>query len=189
MTQEADSTRYTVQQYFDLVTQGILQPDDRVELLEGVIVAEPPTDPPHASGITRVDTALRRALGERAVIRVQQPFIVGGYSVPEPDVAVVPGTEADYDTQHPTQALLIVEVAASSLPQDRLTKSRIYAAAQVPEYWVINLRDRCVEVFRDPDAAKRLYRKRQEAQRGDGIDLAAMPDVSVRVDELLPGQA
>ena len=158
MAQETDPTRYSVQEYFDLVTRGVLQPDDRVELLEGVIVAEPPMDPPHASGITRVDRALRRALGERVIIRVQQPFIVGGYSVPEPDVAVVPGTEADYDTQHPTQALLIVEVAASSLPQDRLTKSRIYAAAHVPEYWVVNLRDRCVEVFRDPDAVNRMYR-------------------------------
>src|SRR5262245_11638743 len=131
MTQETDSTRYSVEQYFDLVTQGVLQPDDRVELLEGIIVAEPPMDPPHASGITRVDKALRRTCGDRSVIRAQQPFIVGGYSVPEPDVAVVPGTEADYDRQHPTHALLVVEVSASSLPQDRLTKSRIYAAAQV----------------------------------------------------------
>ena len=187
MTQEPDPTRYTVQQYFDLVPQGILRPDDRVELLEGVIVAEPPMDPPHASGITRVDRALRRAFGERVVIRVQQPFIVGGYSVPEPDVAVVPGTDADYDTQHPTQALLIVEVAASSLPQDRLTKSRIYAAAQVPEYWVVNLRDRCVEMFRDPDAATRLYRDRRVAQSGDEVDLATLPGVSLRVDDLLPG--
>ena len=187
MTQEADSARYTVQQYFDLVTQGILQPDDRVELLEGIIVAEPPMDPPHASGITRVDRALRRAFGERVIIRVQQPFIVGGYSVPEPDVAVVPGTEADYDTQHPTEALLVVEVAASSLPQDRLTKSRIYAAAEVPEYWIVNLRDRCVEVFRDPDAASRFYRDRRVVPRGGELDLATMPGVSVRVDDLLPG--
>jgi Uma2 family endonuclease len=118
---------------------------------------------------------------------VQQPFIVGGCSVPEPDVAVVPGTDADYDTQHPTQALLVVEVAASSLPQDRLTKSRIYTAAQVPEYWVVNLRDRCVEVFRDPDAATRLYRDRGVAQSGDEVDLAALPGVSLRVDDLLPG--
>jgi Uma2 family endonuclease len=189
MAHKMDPARYTVEQYFDLVTQGVLQPDDRVELLEGVIVAEPPMDPPHASGTTRVDTALRRVLGGRAVVRVQQPFIVGGYSVPEPDVAVVPGTEADYDTHHPTQGLLIVEVAASSLPQDRLTKSRIYAAAEVPEYWVVNLRDRCVEVFRNPDAANRLYRDRGVAQPGEGIDLAAMPGASVRVDELLPGPA
>jgi Uma2 family endonuclease len=187
MAQATDSTRYTVEQYFDLVTQGLLQPDDRVELLEGIIVAAPPIDPPHASGTTRVDTALRRGLGGRAVVRNQQPFIVGGYSVPEPDVAVVPGTEADYDTRHPTQALLIVEVAASSLSQDRLTKSRIYAAAQVPEYWVLNLRDRCVEVSRDPDTTKRLYRARRVAQPGDAIDLAAMPGVSIRVDDLLPG--
>jgi len=186
MSQEANTSRYTVEQYFDLVTQGILQPDDRVELLEGVIVAEPPMDPPHASGISRVDRALRRTLGEQVLIRVQAPFIVGGYSVPEPDVAVVPGTVADYDGHHPTQALLVVEVAASSLPQDRLTKSRIYAAAKVPEYWVVNLRDRCVEIFRDPDAGGRLYRDRRVVQPGELIQLAAMTAASVRVDDLLP---
>ncbi len=186
MTYEADPTRYSVEQYFDLVTQGVLRPDDRVELLEGVIVAEPPIDPPHASGTTRVDTVLRRVLGGRAVVRNQLPFIVGGYSVPEPDVAVVPGREADYDTRHPTQALLIVEVAASSLQQDRLTKSRIYAAALVPEYWVLNLRDRCVEVFRAPDAAQRLYRDRCVAQPDETIELVALPGVMVPVGDLLP---
>lgn len=179
-------TRYTVDSYFALVESGDLLPDDRVELLEGVIVAEPLQNPPHASGTTRVSTTLRKAIGERAVIRVQLPFIVGPYSVPEPDVAVVPGSEADYDERHPTAALLIVEVADTSLPQDRLSKSRIYAAAGCPEYWLLNLRDDCVEVFRAPNEQARQYAERSVARRGDRLELVAIPGAHVAVDDLVP---
>src|SRR5689334_14850609 len=87
---------YSVDTYFGLVASGTLAPDERVELLEGVIVAEPPQEPRHASAITRLDSALRTAIEGRAVVRVQLPFIVGSHSAPEPDIAVVPGSEGDY---------------------------------------------------------------------------------------------
>src|SRR5207249_5011895 len=112
---------------FGLVNEGALQPDDRVELLEGVVVSMAPQSPEHASATSRIDRTLREAVGRRAVIRVQCPLLAGRYSIPEPDIAVVPGKEADYDHEHPREALLAVEVADSSLAQDRLTKSRIYA--------------------------------------------------------------
>lgn len=179
-------SRYTVEGYFGLVRDGLLDADEHVELLEGVIVAEPPQDPPHASGTMHVVEALRDAVGRRAILRVQMPFIAGPFSAPEPDVALVAGRVADYEERHPTQALLIVEVAQSSLPQDRLSKSRIYAAARVLEYWIVNLRGDCVEVFRRPDAEQRLYAERIIARRGDRIVLEAFPDSEVRVEDLLP---
>jgi len=178
--------RYTSQTYFDLVETGVLRASDRVELLEGVIVAMSPQSPPHAAATSQVDRALREAAGRRAAIRVQLPFVAGGHSVPEPDVAVVPGTEADYATAHPTTALLIVEVADSSLLQDRLTKTAIYAAAAVPEYWIINLRDDCVEVFRTPDAGTRSYRDTHVARRGQSIQIVGLAAAGVQVDDLLP---
>lgn len=177
---------YSVDAYFDLVRQGVLDEDDRVELLDGVIVAEPPMDPPHATGITMVAEALRSAVATRALIRIQSPFIAGFHSAPEPDVAVVSGGPATYLNHHPSSALLVVEVSQSSLKQDRLSKSRIYAGAQVPEYWILNLRDDCIEVFRTPDAAQRVYCERVIAQRGDHLRLVALPDVGVAVDDLLP---
>ena len=180
--------RYTTERYFGLVEEGTLSPDDHVELLEGVIVAEPPQEPRHASGTTRIADALREAIGRRAVLRVQLPLIAGRYSAPEPDVAVVPGKNSDYDRAHPATALLVVEVADSSLPQDRLTKSRIYAGAAVLEYWIVNLRDDCVEVFRRPDAETRLYAERQVAGRGDTLSLTAFPGSTIAVDDLLPGR-
>ncbi len=187
MTQAAPlDSRYTSQAYFNLVETGVLTANDRVELLEGVIVAMSPQNPRHASSTTRVDSALRRAVGGRAVIRVQLPFIAGGYSVPEPDVIVVPGQESDYDDAHPTTALLVVEVADSSLLQDRLTKAAIYAAANVPEYWLVNLRDDCVEVFRAPDPTMRQYRERRVAQRSERLEIIGLPNGSVAVEDLLP---
>jgi len=103
-------------------------------------------------------------------------------------LAVVPGRESDYEKAHPTGALLLVEVAQWSLPQDRVTKRGIYAAAGVPEYWIVNLRDDRVEVLRAPDRKARLYRETSIARRGARITLAALPDASVALDELLPGR-
>jgi len=177
---------YTVDAYFRLVHDGVLREDDRVELLDGVIVAEPPMDPPHASGIAMVGDALRQAIGARAAVRIQSPFIAGTHSVPEPDVALVAGQSADYADHHPDSAFLVAEVSASSLPQDRLSKSRIYAGADIPEYWIINLRDDRLEVFRAPDPVRRAYGERQIAQRGERMSLVVFPGVSVAVDELLP---
>lgn len=188
-TTERRATGYSVETYFGLVHRGDLSPDDHVELLDGVIVAEPPQDPPHASAISRSLRAVADAVGKAGVIRVQLPFIAGPFSAPEPDLAVVPGSQSDYDTRHPTAALLIVEVAQSSLPQDRLSKQRIYAAAACPEYWIVNLRDECTEVYRQPEIDARIYRERSIAGRGDVIDLFAVAGARVRVTDLLPAAA
>jgi Uma2 family endonuclease len=178
--------RYTVRRYLALVDDGVLRSDDPVELLDGLIVAEPPANPPHASAIRRVEAALRAAFGGNALVSVQQPFLAGRYSLPEPDVAVLPGRLEDYDAVHPSEALLVVEVADSSLQQDRLTKAPIYAAAGVPEYWIVNLRDDCVEVFRAPEPTLRRYATPHVAHRGDTLALTAIADASVAVADLLP---
>ncbi|MEO8604522.1 MAG: Uma2 family endonuclease [bacterium] len=177
---------YTVDAYFCLVTDGVLDARDRVELLDGVIVAEPPMDPPHASGIAATTEAIQRAVGARASVRIQAPLIADPFSAPEPDVAVVQGHWRDYLEHHPTSALLVVEVSDSSLQQDRLSKSRIYAGARIPEYWIVNLRGDCVEVFRAPDAAQRIYTTRAVVRRGERLTLVALPGAAVAVDDLLP---
>jgi len=176
---------FTKERYFRLVTEGVLEPDDRVELLEGVVVAMAQS-PGHAVGGDLVAEALRRAVGTRAAVRVQRPFVAGRRSVPEPDVAIVPGRVHDYAKSHPTTALLIVEVAEWSLAQDRITKAAIYAGAGIPEYWIVNLRDDQVEVFRMPERRARLYRDRRIARPGERLGIAALEGASVAVDELLP---
>ena len=178
--------RYTVAQYFDLVRQGVLQPDDRVELLEGVIVVMSPKNPWHDSAVNFTNQALFRAIGSRAAVRCQSTLLLEPGSAPEPDIAVVPGATGDYAAVHPKTALLVVECADWSLPQDRLSKSRLYAAAGIVEYWIVSRRDDAVEVFRDPDRATAIYRSRRLARRGERIALVALSDVDVAVADLMP---
>ena len=181
-----DPRRLNVEQYFALVDEGVLAEDDHVELLEGVVVAMPPSGPLHATVTFLVDDVLRKALGDRAAIRCQGTFIAGTYSAPEPDVLVVPGRLRDYTHRHPSEALLAVEVSDSSLLSDRLSKSRTYAANGVPEYWIVNLRDQQVEVMRDPVRELAVYRTQTIVGRGDQLRLVTFPDVVIAVADLLP---
>ncbi len=181
-----EPTRFSVAAYFGLVETGVLTERDRVELLEGVIVAMTPMNPPHAGSVTKVSRALLAAVGARASVRTRFPVILRPGSAPEPDVAVVAGCDDDYLDAHPESALLVIEVADSSLPQDRLSKSRIYAQAAIPEYWIVNLRDGVLEVMRDPDSSAALYRDLRTLRAGDRIDVASLPGASVEVADLLP---
>lgn len=176
---------YTADEYSHLVETGQLGPDDRVELLEGVIVEMSPQGIRHASGIRRVDAVVRAAFPDH-VISVQLPFRAGSRSEPEPDVSVVPGEVRNYDKRHPDRAVLMVEVSDSSLVQDRLTKARIYAAAGVPEYWIVNLVDDVLEVYRSPDAEARLYRETTTLDRTAAVRPLNAPHAEIRVADLLP---
>ncbi len=138
------------------------------------------------AGVARANEALLRAIGGRAHVRPQLSLVLGRRSVPEPDLAVVPGSAADYDAAHPTTAWLVIEVAETSLPQDRLSKAAIYAAAGIPEYWIVNLRDGVVEVMRDPDPAHARWRSVQSVGRDARLELPALPGASVAVADLLP---
>ncbi|MCC6766194.1 MAG: Uma2 family endonuclease [Deltaproteobacteria bacterium] len=179
---------YTAARFFALVDEGVLCPDDRVELLEGVIVSMSPQNPRHASAVRRVAEALRTVVGEGVVVSVQLPLVVSERSVPEPDVAIVPGVAPDYDTAHPTTALLVVEVADTSLMEDRLTKAAIYAAAGIPAYWIVNLRDDVVETFGDPDTGTRRYGRQARRGRGQRLEHPIFHGATVAVDDVLPGR-
>src|SRR4029453_10245958 len=108
---------YTVAEYYGLVDEGVLGEDDHTELLEGVIVAGEPQNPPHASGVWRVHRALERAVGERAIVRAQLDYIAGRRSAPEPDVAVVPLDPDGYATAHPSRAYALFEISDSPRTQ------------------------------------------------------------------------
>jgi Uma2 family endonuclease len=181
----SEPTRISVAHYLGLVDAGVLGESDHVELLEGVVVAMAPQNPPHAASVARVDGAIRRLIGDGAHVRPQLSLVLAR-SVPEPDLAVVPGAADDYQTSHPSTALLVIEIADSSLAQDRLSKARIYAAAGIPEYWIVNLRDEVVEVMRDPDPAAALYRDVRSAARGDRLEPVALPGAALDASELLP---
>jgi hypothetical protein len=177
---------YTADEYLGLVDEGVLGADDRVELLEGLIVIREPQNPSHASGVWRAHRVLERAVGDRAIVRGQLDYIAGPRSVPEPDVAVVPAVPDGYASAHPAHAHLVLEVAHSSLAQDRLTKCFIYAKANIPQYVIVNLRDDCVENHVAPSPPRRRYRERTVLVRGERLRLVPFPEVTIAVDDLLP---
>ena len=186
MPADPTPTRLSADEYFDLVRTGPLDPDDKVELLEGVVVAMAPQDPPHAGMITKINELLVTMFRGRASVRVQLSYLAGPLTVPEPDFAVVPGLPAEYETRHPDRAHLIIEVADSSLPSDRVSKSRIYAAARVPQYLIVNLRRDCVEVYEQPVPERASYAVTRVARRGDRIRLVEFPELSLAVADMLP---
>lgn len=167
-------------EYDRLVELGVFV-DERVELLRGVLVEMTPQGAPHAHVVSRLTDALHPRLGRRAQIRIQLPVALSEDSEPEPDVALVP--RGDYSREHPSEALLLIEVAHSSLRKDLELKAALYAEAGVREYWVVDLRDDALVVHRDPSGG--AYRDVHSLGRGQQVTPIAFPDVVVPVEELL----
>jgi Uma2 family endonuclease len=177
--------RWTREEYDRLVEAGILAPDERVELLEGDIVRMWPQSPVHALATRNVEEALRAVFQLGFDVRVQLPFGADDNSEPEPDVAVVRGHRRDYYQAHPTTAVLLVEVSDSTLDYDRRRKAPAYARADVPEYWIVNLVHRQIEVYHDP-TPDRGYQTVRRLSPGETISLLGAPSASIFVDDLLP---
>lgn len=181
--------RWTRQEYDRVAEAGIFSPDERVELIDGDIVTMTPQNSLHAAAIGKTQRILDRIFCPNVWVRVQMPIIVDPDSEPEPDLAVVPGAPDDYRDQHPRSALLLVEVSDSTLPLDRDRKRVIYARAGIPEYWIVNLAERCLEVYRDPVAPSDQsgsYRSSQKLGPSDRIAPLTSPGTTVAVTDLLP---
>jgi Uma2 family endonuclease len=163
-----------------LVDAGVFD-DERVELLGGAIVEMSPQHPRHAATVARLNKILTRIAGDQLELRPQLPLAASDDSLPEPDFALVP--LGDHDHAHPSHALLVVEVADSSLRKDRLLKAELYAHAGVPEYWIVNLADRAVEVHTNPRDG--IYSKVRSVEPDAAIRLVALPDVEVLVADFL----
>ncbi|MBI2207149.1 MAG: Uma2 family endonuclease [Candidatus Rokubacteria bacterium] len=182
--------RMTRARYERLVEAGIFGPGDKVELLDGLLVAREPQDGLHAMAVGLVRASLERAFGRRFHVREEKPVALDDVSEPEPDVVVVRGRLRDYRT-HPSKPVLVVEVADSSLVHDRVRKGGLYARAGIAEYWVLNLLDEVIEVYREPVGASSRhggwkYTQVQRLKRNATITPLGAPGSRIRVAFLLP---
>ena len=182
--------RWTRAEYDRLVDLGVLH-GEPVELIGGQLVVAEPQGSYHATAIGAVDDALRAALPQGWVVRAQMPVALDDESEPEPDVAVVPGERADYRADHPARPALVVEVAESSLAFDREDKSSLYARGGVHDYWIVNLVERVLEVYRDPGpdpTAPYGWRYRAVERLGPAavVSPLALPSMRLAVSDLLP---
>ena len=154
--------RYSVQDYYRMVDSGILAPDARVELIDGEVIEMPPIGARHASLVTDLQNLLIAAVGARALIRVQSPVHLDGYNEPEPDIALVRPQARRYRERHPqpSDCLLLIEVAESTLRYDRDVKIALYSRHGIPDAWLIDTGSATLTVYRQPapDGCRELIR-------------------------------
>ncbi len=141
--------RWKRAEYDRLVDLGVFA-GEPIELVGGQLVVAEPQSAYHASTIRTVDYTLRAVLPPGWIVSIQSPVSLDDESEPEPDLVVVPGRPADYRHAHPARPVLVVEVAESSVTFDRAHKASLYARAGIQDYWIVNLLDRVLEVYRDP---------------------------------------
>ncbi len=182
----------TREEYHRAAELGIFGPDERLELIHGeVYLKMSPQSGAHAMAIRAITTAMEEAFGEGVDVRTQLPLRAEN-SEPEPDVSVVPGSWRDY-SDHPAVnvALLIVEVADTSVRSDRGLKAALYAGAGVKDYWVLNLKTNTLEVYREPAAIPDApfghgYKSVRLHTADETVSPLAKPEAAIPVTRLLP---
>jgi len=183
--------RWTRVEYDRLIEAEILASEDRFELLGGEMIVKEPQPSSHATSIRLVQRVLTAEFGSGWDVRAQMPVALDEESEPEPDISVVPGDPRDYRDAHPERPILIVEVAVSRLRFDREQKGSLYARAGIADYWIVNIPDRRVEVYREPvsDAAAPFgwrYGRSIALGPNERVSPLAAPAAAVVIGDLLP---
>jgi Uma2 family endonuclease len=182
-TSAVDVHRWTREEYERMAEDGYFRPDERVELVDGIIYEMSPQKSWHAAAIQAFQEYLGPAFKDGYNLRVQMPLALSLHSEPEPDLAVVQGHWRDYRDFHPSIAALVVEVADTTLLHD-CEKGATYAQAGIPDYWILNRIDACLEVYREPSNG--AYQSRTILNTGDSVSPLACPEASILVANLLP---
>lgn len=185
MPVEIARRRFDVDEYHRMGQAGILSIDDRVELIDGEIVAMSPIRARHNAAVSQATRVLVRAAGDLAIVQVQGSIRLGRFNEPEPDVALLRPRDDFYASglPGPADVLLVIEMADASLAYDREVKSRLYAAAGIPEYWLVNLDSRVVTRFLRPEGD--TYRDLRQVQAGDSIAPEQLPVCDVPAESLM----
>ncbi len=176
--------RLAVHDYHRMGETGVFPPGCRVELIEGEVIDMVPIGSRHAAVVKRLNTLLVRAVGDRAVVSVQDPIIMGDYSEPEPDIALVRTRDDYYALAHPRadDVLLIIEVADSSLNYDRRIKIPLYARHEIPEVWLVDIEGRSLSVLHSPTAEGYEHENRLKVL--GSMSPLALPEINVDLSRL-----
>ena len=168
----------TVEQYHYLGEVGLIP--EKTELLEGVIITKMPKSPVHRFIVIKLYKILSKLINENFVIQKEDPltFI---HSEPEPDISIIPASPDEYKTSHPTSAEFVIEVAVSSLRIDRL-KLEIYAEAKIPEYWIVNVTTKSIEVYKNPEG--RDYKEKGVYSVEDILSFPAFLNGEIQIKDL-----
>ncbi|MEM1212685.1 MAG: Uma2 family endonuclease [Planctomycetota bacterium] len=176
--------RWTLNDYHLGIDLGLFE-SKQIELIRGKLIEMSPQSNDHIIATQLAHEAMRAVFGSGYVVRCQLPFTAVDDSEPEPDVSVVTGSIRDANPKSKTP-LLTLEVSASTLEQDRSSKANLYAESGISEYWILNLKSRCLEVHRQPDTDEGRYTQISTLQPSDSITPLARPDAPIKIEDLLP---
>ncbi len=181
---ELPLARISCEKFHALIASGAFTEDDRLELINGYLVQKMSIGPDHAGAVKALNFLLSRRLGDRAIVAVQDPITINEYSEPEPDIVIARFREDFYRESHPgpEDVMLVIEVADTSLNYDLNAKIPLYAAAGIPEAWLVNLAARTVTVFSQPDGA--AYLRSAVLTDADVAQVPGFADVTLKVREL-----
>lgn len=176
---------FTVDQYERMADAGVFHPDDRLELIRGEILQMSPPGPEHIGRMILLTRLLVKHLDGIALPSPQNPVRIFPHSMPQPDIAMLRPRDDHYVTSVPTPGdiLLVVEIADSSVSTDRRVKSRLYAECGIPEYWIVNLRARLVEMHSDPTPES--YALVRKLRGDDRIPSRVFPALELTVVDIL----
>jgi Uma2 family endonuclease len=185
MSRELAKHWITADEYERMGEAGIFPEDARFELIEGEIYEMSPIGSPHAACVNYLSMLLNRLFGDSFIVAIKNPIRLDDFSEPQPDVALLRRRDDFYRSAHPTptDVLLVVEVADTTVETDRKVKLPLYARAGIPEAWIVNIPDEQIEIYSDPSGD--AYRITVQSVRGESAQSLTLKELAVSVDELL----
>jgi Uma2 family endonuclease len=184
MTVQILRKKFTVSQYHQMIETGILTDGDRVELLQGEIIEMSPIGMQHAACVDRLTELLVKKLGDRAIVRVQNPIQLSTRSEPQPDFAILQRRSDFYANRHPQpqDVFALIEVSDTKIEFDRTVKVPLYAKDNVAEVWIVDLNAKAVQIYREPSETG--YQQVKTLRRGQSLSFQAFTDLQLTVDQL-----
>jgi Uma2 family endonuclease len=182
---QLERKRFTVKEFQRMVETGILEEGSPYELLNGEIIHMATIGSKHAAKVDRISTFLNRKINDAIIVRVQNPIELGAFSQPEPDIAILRWQDDFYESGHPTaqDIYLLIEVSDTTLDYDRTTKLPIYAESGIAEYWIVNLPDNQIEVYRNPSG--NAYQSIQTVTKDQTLTIELLPEITIATADIL----
>ncbi len=177
--------RFKVDEYYKMIELGMLKDYEKAEIIDGELIQKMPIGKKHSAVVEKLNEVLRDRLGKSVSLRNQPPVRFGDYNEPEPDLAILKRREDFYAERKPVpeDVLLLIEVSDATLKYDRDTKLTLYAEAEIPEVWIVNLQNNLIEIHQKPHIG--IYQLTKIFKRGEQIVSEILPDLKLAVDEVL----
>jgi len=177
--------RFTVDEYYKMIELGMLKDYEKAEIIEGELISQMLIGEKHSAVVEKLSETLRDKLGKSVSLRNQQPIKFSDYNEPQPDLAVLQRRDDFYFYEKPVpkDVLVLIEISDATLKYDRNTKLLLYAEAEIPEAWIVNLPNNIVEIHQKPSNG--IYQLTKIFKRGETVESEMLPNLRLKVDAIL----